>query len=90
MWGSDMLGQGKISGVSQAGEKHKKDFSFWIPPKQFHFKQKTTPTRGIHDKKACNVDRVACVSLVLWDADNTYKHNSCMSWNSLQTTKYKP
>jgi len=41
-----MLGQGKILGVSQAGEKHKKDFSFSVPPKQVHFKLKTAPTKG--------------------------------------------
>ena len=50
-------------------------------------KQKTAPTngdsniypKGIHDRNAYNVDSVARMSSVRWDADSTYKHNSCMS-----------
>lgn len=49
-------------------------------------KEKATPTRGdsntnptgIQDRKACNVDSVARMSSVRWDADKTYKHNSWM------------
>lgn len=40
MLGSDMLGLGKILGVSQADEIHKKDFSVWISPKQVHLSWK--------------------------------------------------